>query len=122
FDDTGGVISIDEKPKAPKSTWAVTGLFFYDNDVVRFASEMAPFSRGELEITDINLKYLQAKKLSVERMGRGFAWLDTGTSQSLLEAGEFVAMLERRQGLKICCPEEIAMPLRYATQSETAAV
>ena len=118
FDDCDRVVSIDEKPKAPKSPWAVTGLYFYDNDVVRFASEITPSSRGELEITDINLKYLGAKKLTVERLGRGFAWLDTGTSQSLLEASEFVAMLERRQGLKICCPEEIALRLGYVTLAD----
>jgi glucose-1-phosphate thymidylyltransferase len=118
FDDSNRVVSIDEKPKAPKSPWAVTGLYFYDNDVVRFASEITPSSRGELEITDINLKYLGAKKLTVERLGRGFAWLDTGTSQSLLEASEFVAMLERRQGLKICCPEEIALRLGYVTLAD----
>ena len=118
FDDCDRVVSIDEKPKAPKSPWAVTGLYFYDNDVVRFASEITPSSRGELEITDINLKYLGAKKLTVERLGRGFAWLDTGTSQSLLEASEFVALLERRQGLKICCPEEIALRLGYVTLAD----
>jgi glucose-1-phosphate thymidylyltransferase len=118
FDDSDSVVSIDEKPKAPKSAWAVTGLYFYDNDVVRFASEITPSSRGELEITDINLKYLRARKLTVERFGRGFAWLDTGTSQSLLEASEFVAMLERRQGLKICCPEEIALRLGYVTLAD----
>lgn len=118
FDDRDRVVSIDEKPKALKSAWAVTGLYFYDSDVVRFASEITPSSRGELEITDINLKYLRAEKLIVERMGRGFAWLDTGTSQSLLEASEFVAMIERRQGLKICCPEEIALRLGYVTLAD----
>ena len=118
FDDSDSIVSIDEKPKAPKSPWAVTGLYFYDNDVVRFASELSPSSRGELEITDINLKYFHAKKLTVERLWRGFAWLDTGTSQSLLEASEFVAMLERRQGLKICCPEEIALRLGYVTLAD----
>ena len=85
---------------------------------MRFASEITPSARGELEITDINIKYLKAKRLTVERMGRGFAWLDTGTSQSLLEASEFVGMLERRQGLKVCCPEEIALRLRYVTLSD----
>ena len=118
FDKSGRVASIEEKPKQPKSTWAITGLYFYDNDVVHFASEITPSTRGELEITDINLKYLNAGKLIVERMGRGFAWLDTGTSQSLLEASEFVAMLERRQGLKVCCPEEIAVRLGYVTLAE----
>jgi glucose-1-phosphate thymidylyltransferase len=118
FDDVGQAIALEEKPKKPNSSWAVTGLYLYDNDVVRFASEITPSARGELEITDINVKYLKAKRLTVERMGRGFAWLDTGTSQSLLEASEFVGMLERRQGLKVCCPEEIALRLRYVTLSD----
>jgi len=118
FDRSGRAISIEEKPDDPKSSWAVTGLYFYDNDVLRFASEIRPSARGELEITDINLEYLKAGRLNVERMGRGFAWLDTGTSQSLLEASEFVAMLERRQGLKVCCPEEIAIKLGYVTLGE----
>src|SRR5262245_6572048 len=118
FDASGRAVSIEEKPQHPKSSWAVTGLYFYDNDVVRLATGLAPSARGELEITDINLKYLKAGKLNVERMGRGFAWLDTGTSQSLLEASEFVAMLERRQGLKVCCPEEIAVRLGYVTLAE----
>jgi glucose-1-phosphate thymidylyltransferase len=118
FDEADQAITIEEKPKNPKSTWAVTGLYFYDNDVVRFATEIMPSARGELEITDVNVKYLVAKKLTVEKMGRGFAWLDTGTNQSLLEASEFVAMLERRQGLKISCPEEIALRLGYVALSE----
>lgn len=118
FDGSGRAVSIEEKPKHPQSKWAVTGLYFYDKDVVRFASALVPSARAELEITDINLRYLKAGKLSVERMGRGFAWLDTGTSQSLLEASEFVAMLERRQGLKIGCPEEIALRLGYVTLAE----
>jgi glucose-1-phosphate thymidylyltransferase len=118
FDDFGKAVALEEKPKKPNSSWAVTGLYLYDNDVVRFASEITPSARGELEITDINVKYLEAKRLTVERIGRGFAWLDTGTSQSLLEASEFVGMLERRQGLKICCPEEIALRLRYVTLSD----
>jgi glucose-1-phosphate thymidylyltransferase len=118
FDDRGRAVAIEEKPEHPKSAWAVTGLYFYDNDVVRFASELTPSARGELEITDINVKYLNAGRLNVERMGRGFAWLDTGTSQSLLEASEFVAMLERRQGLKVSCPEEIAIRLGYVTLAE----
>ena len=118
FDDFGRAVVIEEKPERPNSAWAVTGLYFYDNDVVRLATEITPSARGELEITDLNVKYLKANKLTVERMGRGFAWLDTGTSQALLEASEFVAMLERRQGLKICCPEEIALRLGYVTLSE----
>ena len=118
FNKSGRVEFIEEKPEQPKSSWAVTGLYFYDNDVVRFASEIKPSARGELEITDINSKYLDAKKLTVERMGRGYAWLDTGTSRSLLEASEFVATLERRQGLKVSCPEEIALRLGYVTLAE----
>ena len=118
FDDSGRAVAIEEKPEKPNSDWAVTGLYFYDNDVVNLAHEITPSARGELEITDLNVKYLNAKKLTVELMGRGFAWLDTGTSQSLLEASEFVAMLERRQGLKISCPEEVALRLGYVTLSE----
>ena len=96
----------------------ITGLFFYDNDVLRYASELKPSHRGELEITDINQRYLEAGSMHVERMGRGYAWLDTGTTDSLLEASEYVAMLERRQCLKICCPEEIALRLGYVTPRE----
>lgn len=118
FDKHGNAIAIEEKPKAPSSNWAVTGLYFYDRDVVQLATELKPSSRGELEITDLNRKYLQAGKLRVERLGRGFAWLDTGTSQSLLQASQFVATLEERQGLKICCPEEIALRLGYVSLSE----
>ena len=115
FDATGKATSIEEKPKQPKSKWAVTGLYFYDNIVLRYAEEVKPSGRGELEITDINRKYLEAGQLHVEQMGRGYAWLDTGTTDSLLGASEFVAVLERRQGLKICCPEEIALQLRFIT-------
>ena len=118
FDNCGQAVAIEEKPEEPCSPWAVTGLYFYDNDVVSIAAEITPSRRGKLEITDVNIKYLNARKLTVERMGRGFAWLDTGTSQSLLDAAEFVAMLERRQGLKICCPEEIALRLGYVSLSE----
>ncbi len=113
FDREGRVLSLEEKPLKPKSHFAITGLYFYDNDVIDVAAMLKPSARGETEITDINRHYLAQGKLNVAALGRGHAWLDTGTHDSLLEAGQFIATIERRQGVKIACPEEIAYHLGY---------
>jgi len=113
FDQVGNVISIEEKPKHPASNFAVVGLYFYTNDVVQIAKNISPSDRGELEITSVNQEYLNQKKLKVELLGRGFAWLDTGTHDSLLQASQFIETIEKRQGLKVACLEEIAFRMKY---------
>jgi len=118
FDRKGNILSIKEKPKAPRSRYAVTGLYFYDNEVMEIAKQIKPSKRGELEITDVNKEYLKRGRLRVELMGRGYAWLDTGTPESLLEAGEFIATIEKRQGLKIACIEEIAYKMGYIDKKQ----
>jgi len=118
FDDQGKVLSVEEKPRNPRSNYAITGLYFYDNRVVEIAKNLKPSARGELEITDLNRAYLDMDQLDVKLMGRGFAWLDTGTIDSLMEAAEFIQMIEKRQGIKISAPEEIGYRKGWITKEE----
>ena len=122
FDERMRVLSIEEKPQSPRSNWAVTGLYFYDAEVIEIVRSLKPSTRGELEITDVNRIYLQQGKMSVEIMGRGYAWLDTGTPDSLIEAAEFVRILEKRQGFKIACPEEVAFQKGFIDARQFAAL
>ncbi len=120
LDSENRALSLEEKPLKPKSNYAVTGLYFYDNDVVDIASKLRPSKRGELEITDVNLEYLRRRALRVEIMGRGYAWLDTGTHESLMQASKFIEIIEQRQGLKVACPEEIAFRMGYVDAAQLA--
>ena len=118
FDDTGKVIGIEEKPRQPRSNYAVPGLYFYDQDVVDIARNIKPSARGELEITDVNMSYLRRGSLYVQLLGRGTAWLDTGTPESLLSAAQFIETIEQRQGLKVCCPEEVALRMGFIDREQ----